>query len=83
MRRLNYYLFALAFGALPLTASAANVEVGRGGVTLDFTDLVNGNKGGRYVISRSDSRLGHYKTIATTASTVYTDKKARKNPYNP
>lgn len=82
MRRLNFYLFALAFGAMPLTASAAHVEVGRGGVTLDFTDMVGGKKGGRYVISRSDSRLGRYKTIGTTSSTVYTDKKARKNPYN-
>ncbi len=67
---------------LTLPTFASEVEVSAGKITLDFTGRTNYSTKSKYTIKRAVGRFGEYKVIGKTSKTVFTDKKAKGNPYD-
>lgn len=75
-------LFLMACACcLAMTASAGEVKVSRGRITLDFTGRAAKRRGGGFTILRSEGRFGEYRPVGTTDRTVFTDRRAKGSPY--
>lgn len=75
------FILACAY-CLAIPASAFGAEPAKGRITIDFTGRTTSATKGKYTILRSVGRFGKYKTIGKTSKTVFTDKKAKGNPYD-
>lgn len=70
-------LCALAMSLCMAPAAGAGVRTGKNTVTITFAGT-----GGPYTVKRAKGRLGEYRTIGTTRSNVYVDRKATGSPYD-
>lgn len=79
---LKIVFIAVCLQFMGVQANAKDIEVRNGNIVLDFSTKISAQvSAGKYTIKRATGKFSEYKTIGSTSSTTFVDKKAeRKSP---
>lgn len=80
---LKIVFIAVCLQLIGLQAKAKDIEVRNGNIILDFSTMISPQaSAGKYTIKRATGKFSEYKTIGSTSSTTFVDKKPKGNPHD-